>query len=212
MINIFRKMITYCFKLLLVVCITIAAFTLIVQNDWNNLIRKPKMVVSQIPTLMASNSFLNNIFGVLNPRTMSPPSTNLETRIREMIHKKSNKQMRKLLDQNSIYHLIKNYLMTFMVNNSSTNYTYEDVGNNYTGPIVEGWPPTKSRNISEYISTQTVLKKLSSNCSHGLLNYNLLRVDGELELLIMQHSAPYNFEARQSSRNTWMKYLKVFNN
>ena len=40
-------------------------------------------------------------------------------------------------------------------------------------------------------------------------NYNLGSVNGNLKLLIMQHSAPTNFEARQSSRNTWMKFLKV---
>ena len=205
-------MITYRFKFLLILCITVAALILIIQNDWNTLIREPKRIVSQIPIMMTSNSFLNNIFGVLNPRTMSPPSTNIKTRIRSMINEKSKHQMRKLYEQNSLYYLISYYLKIFILKNATSNYTYEDVGNNYKGPIVEGWPPTKSRNVSEYISNPAVLRKLSNNCSHGLINYNMLRVDGELELLIMQHSAPYNFQARQSSRDTWMTFLKVFYN
>ena len=128
-------MITYRFKFLLILCITVAALILIIQNDWNTLIREPKRIVSQIPIMMTSNSSLNNIFGVLNPSTMSPPSTNLTTRIRAMINEKSKHQMRKLYEQNSLYYLISYYLRVFILKNATSNYTYEDVGNNYKGPI-----------------------------------------------------------------------------
>ena len=111
-INVFGNMITYRFKFLLILCITVAALILIIQNDWNSLIREPKRIVSQIPIMMTSNSFLNNIFGVLNTRTLSPPSTNLKTRIKSMINEKSKHQMRKLYEQNSLYYLISYYDFT----------------------------------------------------------------------------------------------------
>ena len=204
-------MITNCFKIVLGMCIIIAIIDLIIQNDWNTLIKKPQKFVGQQPVLKSSIDFWNSIFGFANERTMSSPSVNLKARIKQIIENKWDETIKNPFDENNLYQLISSRLSTFNSNDTKTNYTYEHVGKNYDGPIVEGWPPSKSRNVSDYISTQPTLNGLNNNCSHDSINYNLLQIDGDLDLLIMQHSAPEHFEARESSRNTWMKLLKVVN-
>ena len=98
--------------------------------------------------------------------------------------------------------------VTFESTNIS--YSFQNVSKDYSGPIVDGWPPSKSRHVPSYIAEQTVLYDLETNCSRGNATYNDGDIDGNLQLLIMQHSFPTNFEARQSNRNTWMKLLKVW--
>ena len=204
-------MITNCFKIVLGICIIIAIIDLIIQKDWNTLIKKPQKFVGQQHVFKSSNDFWNSIFGFANERTMSSPSVNLKARIKKIIENKWDENIKNPFDENNLYQLISSRLSTFSSNDTKTNYTYEHVGKNYDGPIVEGWPPSKSRNVSDYISTQPTLNELNNNCSHDSINYNLLKIDGDLDLLIMQHSAPEHFEARESSRNTWMKLLKVVN-
>ena len=106
---------------------------------------------------------------------------------------------------------ISKFLFYNHVTFESTNisYSFHNVSKDYSGPIVDGWPPSKSRHVPSYIAEQTVLYDVEKNCSKGNATYNNGDIDGNLQLLIMQHSFPTNFEARQSSRNTWMKLLKV---
>ena len=202
---------TNCLKIVLGICIIIAVIDLIIQNDWNTLIENPQKFVGQQNVLRSSNDFWNSIFGFANQKTMSSPTSNLKARIKQIIEHKWNENIKHPFDENNLHQLINSRLSAFESNDTKTNYTYEHVGKNYDGPIVEGWPPSKSRNVSDYISTQPALNELTNNCSHDSINYNLLKIDGDLDLLIMQHSAPEHFEARESSRNTWMKLLKVTN-
>ena len=179
---------TYSLKLVFTISLiltTITILLLLFQNDWNISSTKPQKI-RPWPFLLNSNLFLNDILIKTYPEILRTPP----------------------LVPNNLYHLIQYYQTTLKSNNIS-NYTYQDVGMKYTGPIVDGWPPTKSRNVSEYISKQPIIKGLRNECSKGLVDYNLPNVDGELKLLIIQHSSPTNFEARQSSRNTWMKLLRV---
>ena len=92
---------------------------------------------------------------------------------------------------------------------SNTSYTYNRVGKHYSGPIVEGWPPSKSRYIPSYINKQTVLYDLQKDCPMKEQKSNFALIGGNLKLLIMQHSSPTNFDARTSSRRTWMKLMQV---
>ena len=190
-------------------CIIIAIIELIIQNDWSTLMEKPKDFVRELPLIVSSRDLLNNVLGIPKQTTISSPQTSLKARIRKIIANRSHKKTSIFINKNDLHQMIDDYMTAFNSNHSSTTYTYENVGNNYSGPIVDGWPPAKSREVSRYISTEPALNKLNSNCSKGLMKSNLLSIDGELELLIMQHSAPDHFEARHSSRNTWMKLLKV---
>ena len=190
-------------------CIIIAIIELIIQNDWNTLVIKPKDFVRELPLIVSSRNLLNDLLGIPKPRTISSAQTGLKARIRKIVANRFHKKTSIFMNKNDLHQMIDDYMTAFNSNHSSTTYTYENVGNNYSGPIVDGWPPVKSREVSRYISTQPALNKLNSNCSQVLMKSNLLSIDGELELLIMQHSAPDHFEARQSSRNTWMKLLKV---
>ena len=110
--------------------------------------------------------------------------------------------------ENNLYNILQNLFVSLKSNNIS-NYTFAKVGTNYSGPIVGGWPPTKSRNVRNYISEQTVIRGLKNKCSENATGYHLPEIDGNLNLLIMQHSSPTNFAARQSNRETWMKLIKV---
>ena len=179
---------TYSIKLGLAISLILTAVTILLvlfRFDWKSASTKPQKT-RQRSLLLNSKLYLNDILIKTYPEVLRTPP----------------------LVSNNIYHLIQYYQTTLKSNNIS-NYTYKDVGLMYTGPIVEGWPPTKSRNVSRYISKQTVINGLKNECSKGSIDYNLPNVDGELKLLIMQHSSPTHFEARQSSRNTWMKLLKV---
>ena len=190
-------------------CIIIAIIELIIQNDWSTLVEKPKDFVRELPLIVSSLDLLNNVLGIPKQTTISSPQTSLKARIRKIIANRSHKKTSIFINKNDLHQMIDDYMTAFNSNHSSTTYTYENVGNNYSGPIVDGWPPAKSREVSRYISTQSALNKLNSNCSQVLMKSNLLSIDGELELLIMQHSAPDHFDARHSSRKTWMKLLKV---
>ena len=194
----------YYLKLCLTICFittTIAILFLFFQIGWKSSSTKPQKTQER-PVLLNSNFFLNDQLGRNYPNVVSDP----------VLDEQSNNYFSTKLDKplvsNNLYVLIQYYQTTLKSNNIS-NYTYQDVGMKYTGPIVEGWSPTQSRNVSKYISKQTVIKGLSNECSKGLIDYNLPNIDGELKLLIMQHSSPTHFEARQSSRNTWMKLLRV---
>ena len=188
-------------------CIIIVIIELFIQNDWSALVKKPQEFVRELPIIVSFRDLLKNVLGIPDQRTISSPQTSLKARIRNIIANRSQQKTSIFNNKNDLHHMIHGYMTAFNSNRSS--YTYENVGNNYSGPIVDGWPPAKSRDVSRYISTQPALNNLNSNCSQGLMNSNLLGIDGELELLIMQHSAPDHFEARHSSRNTWMKLLKV---
>ena len=150
------------------------------------------------PFLIDPNIFMNQIFSITDNRSRR----NMFANSRSDIPVQEN-----LKDSNNLTFQIQ-YYVNKLKNNKISQYTYQDVGAHYTGPIVEGWPPTKSRNVSRYISKDPVMFGGLQN-THCGNNYNLGSVNGNLKLLIMQHSAPTNFEARQSSRNTWMKFLKV---
>ena len=188
-------------------CITIAIIELVIQNDWSTFVKNPHEFVQELPLIVSSRILVNNVLGIPKQRTIESPQTSLKARIRNIVANRSQQNTSIFINKNDLHQMIHGYMTAFNSNHSS--YTYENVGNNYSGPIVDGWPPAKSRDVSRYISTQPALNNLNSNCSQGLMNSNLLGIDGELELLIMQHSAPDHFEARQSSRNTWMKLLKV---
>ena len=150
------------------------------------------------PFLMDPNIFMNKIFSITDNRSRRNMFANNQSDILVVEN---------LKDSNNLTFQIK-YYVNKLKNNKISHYTYRDVGAHYTGPIVEGWPPTKSRNVSRYISKDPVMFG-GLQTTQCLKDYNLGHVNGNLKLLIMQHSAPTNFEARQSSRNTWMNFLKV---
>ena len=151
------------------------------------------------PFLIDPNIFMNQIFSITDNRSRR----NMFANSRSDIPVQEN-----LKDSNNLTFQIQ-YYVNKLKNNKISQYTYQDVGAHYTGPIVEGWPPTKSRNVSKYISKDPVMFG-GLQTTHCIRDYNLGSMNGNLKLLIMQHSAPTNFEARQSSRNTWMKFLKVW--
>ena len=66
----------------------------------------------------------------------------------------------------------------------------------YTGPIIPGWPPDRSRNVADYIlpGRSTLLSDVS-----------LLNDFSEAKILIMVQSSPANLERRNTNRQTWMK-------
>ena len=66
---------------------------------------------------------------------------------------------------------------------------------NYDGPIVEGWPPNKNRNMSQYISEDSII---TDEC----LKQKALE---KIKLLILVKSAVKNKNRRRSNRKTWMK-------
>ena len=171
---------------------------MIIQIDMNGYEAIPSFSFRR-PFLIDPNTFMNQIFSITDNRSRRNMITNNQS---DILVKE------KLKDSNNLTFQIK-YYVNKLKNNKISRYTYQDVGDNYTGPIVEGWPPTKSRNVSRYISRDPVMFG-GLQTTHCINDYNLGRVNGNLKLLIMQHSAPTNFEARQSSRNTWMKFLKVW--
>ena len=62
--------------------------------------------------------------------------------------------------------------------------------NDYQGPIVEGWPPSKSRNVSDYVRGE-------------FLFVPKIPVKSQLEILVVVQSALFNFGLRQSIRKTF---------
>ena len=70
--------------------------------------------------------------------------------------------------------------VTFESTNIS--YSFQNVSKDYSGPIVDGWPPSKSRHVPSYIADQTVLHDLETNCSRGNATYNAGDIDGNLQL------------------------------
>ena len=74
------------------------------------------------------------------------------------------------------------------------------------GTIFEGWEPNKERNVTSYV------RPLEDTI---LLDPLPCRINPKnpldrIEMLILQHSAPKNFEARMANRFTWMKFARRF--
>ena len=205
-----QEMITWCLKLSLSLVLIITILTILLalyQNEWKSSFPTPKK--SRLSSsIINPNTFLNNILAKSHQVMLSSFQSPPQLPILEWNKFQIGQENLTLSIENDLYRLVKHYKVTIMSNDIS-NYTYEKVGVNYTGPIVEGWPPAKSRHVSEYISKQTSVQRLKNKCVKSSINYNLSPVNGKLKLLIMQHSSPNHFEARQSSRNTWMKFLKV---
>lgn len=74
-------------------------------------------------------------------------------------------------------------------------YSFSDP-NTYKGPIVEGWPPRKSRDVWKYIRP---------NENTLLTNMSCLDLS-KTKVLIFIQSAPGHYERRNANRETWMKY------
>ena len=183
-----------------IILLSLISFIIIlisIQIDMNGYEAIPSFSFRR-PFLIDPNIFMNQIFSITDNRSRRNMIANNQSNILV----KEN-----LKDSNNLTFQIQ-YCVNKLKNNTISQYTYQDVGAKYTGPIVEGWPPTKSRNVSRYISKDPVMFG-GLQTTHCINDYNLGRVNGNLKLLIMQHSAPTNFEARQSSRNTWMNFLKV---
>ena len=66
---------------------------------------------------------------------------------------------------------------------------------NYIGPVVDGWPPGKSRDMARYVAAETVV----------VSNTSCLRLQGR-RLLVLVRSALRNVERRQANRETWMRH------
>ena len=197
-----ERMKTFYAKRGLTMCLIMAGLTILITvlpNDWIG----RKLVIQKTfhsPFLQNSNLVFNKIL----VKTQIP---------NQHIVNNTTKNEICSFDENNLYHLIECNKDNLKSNNIS-NYTFKVFSTEYKGPIVDGWPPSKSRNVSKYISTQAALNSLNAktgkgNSSKYLVDYNLGSVGGNLKLIIMQHSSPTNFEARQSNRNTWMKLLKV---
>ena len=62
-------------------CIITAIIELIIQNDWNTLVIKPKDFVRELPLIVSSRNLLNDILGIPKPRTISSAQTGLKARI-----------------------------------------------------------------------------------------------------------------------------------
>ena len=184
-------------SIILLSLISFIMILILIQIDMNGYEAIPNFNFRR-PFLIDPNIFMNQIFSITDNRSRR----NMFANSRSDIPVQEN-----LKDSNNLTFQIQ-YYVNKLKNNKISQYTYQDVGAHYTGPIVEGWPPTKSRNVSRYISKDPVMFGGLQN-THCGNNYNLGSVNGNLKLLIMQHSAPTNFEARQSSRNTWMNFLKV---
>ena len=63
----------------------------------------------------------------------------------------------------------------------------------YSGPIASGWPPTRSRNASDYFNENSIVSNL--DCFKRR----------KFKALILIQSAPENILRRNAIRSTWMK-------
>ena len=72
----------------------------------------------------------------------------------------------------------------------------------FSGPIIAGWPPFKSRNASHYFHQGSILSDL-----------NVLDLNEDLKVLMILQSAPQNVNRRNAIRETWknndFKRLKI---
>lgn len=86
-----------------------------------------------------------------------------------------------------------------MVNYNIT-ITYDDP-KSYKGPVILGWEPDKDRNTSVYVRPKenTILLDPFS-CWR--------KQSSPLTMVVIQHSAPKNFEIRMANRATWMNYAQ----
>ena len=87
----------------------------------------------------------------------------------------------------------------YRLNLKPFSYSHSDP-KTYKGPIVKGWPPSKSRDMKAYIAPDkdTVLTDLSC------LDLSNVKV------LILIQSAPNNYERRKADRETWMQFQVQF--
>ena len=69
--------------------------------------------------------------------------------------------------------------------------------------IISGWEPTKDRNSTLYVRPleNTILMD-PLTCSEEIRQ--------RIDMVILQHSAPKNFDIRMANRFTWMKYGKQY--
>lgn len=72
----------------------------------------------------------------------------------------------------------------------------------YSGPVVEGWEPLKSRDMRLYVKPEesTVLMD-PGDCMGSDWTSNT-------RVLIMQHSKPTNFDKRLDNRRTWIQFTR----
>ena len=66
----------------------------------------------------------------------------------------------------------------------------------YNGPIVEGWPPSKNRNVQQYIT-----QPFTSAPNNSKLNNKTL--------VVIVPSLPSDIAVRESCRETWGKYANI---
>ena len=69
--------------------------------------------------------------------------------------------------------------------------------------IVNGWPPTKSREVRHYIPENPVEEENLSHCRSFAELTNLTA-------LVIIHSRPSNVNERNVNRKTWMSYMNMF--
>ena len=66
-----------------------------------------------------------------------------------------------------------------------------------------GWEPTKNRNSTLYVRPfENTIKLDPLTCQRQFRD--------RIELVILQHSAPKNFDTRMANRFTWMKYASRY--
>lgn len=73
----------------------------------------------------------------------------------------------------------------------------------YSGPVVEGWEPGKTRDLLFYLlpGEETVLLEPFKNGNRDFWCHNT-------KLIIFQHTRPGSFKARRDNRRTWISYIQ----
>ena len=91
---------------------------------------------------------------------------------------------------------LKKALNFKLIQRRNLSYSFSDP-NEYQGPVVKGWPPTKSRDMRLYIRTEDEMIINDISCLEDLSN---------VKVVIFVQSAPKNKERRQMTRKTWMQF------